>query len=93
MIKPLMKVLGFTYQPKGIYGSPDFANRGEKIALFVDGCFWHGCPKHYRKPATNSVFWKGKMTRNTARDKKVSAELRARGWRVIRVWEHSIITS
>jgi DNA mismatch endonuclease (patch repair protein) len=89
-IKALMKALGFRYQPKGIYGRPDFANTKEKIAVFVDGCFWHKCPKHYRKPKSNLSYWSPKLTRNVKRDLKVNATLRGEGWRVIRVWEHAI---
>ena len=89
-IRPIMKALGFYYQPKGVYGKPDFANKDKKIAVFVDGCFWHGCAKHYVIPKTNRTFWKGKITRNMLRDKEVRTKLEMGGWTVIRVWEHDI---
>jgi len=71
-------------------GKPDFVFRAEKVAVFVDGCFWHGCPKHARIPKTRVVFWSTKLEGNAARDSKVSRELRARGWTVLRVWECSL---
>jgi len=68
-------------------GKPDFTFRKEKLALFVDGCFWHRCPKCYREPKTNSDFWKSKIENNVKRDRKVTNELRQAGWSVIRLWE------
>ena len=85
-----LRLLGFAYQPKGIYGRPDFVNRKEKIVVFVDGCFWHGCSAHYKKPRSNKAYWSAKIKRNTARDKAVNLHLRSNGWRIIRIWEHSI---
>jgi DNA mismatch endonuclease (patch repair protein) len=89
-IKRLMKSLGFSYQPNGIIGKPDFADRTKKIAVFIDGCFWHGCPKHFRKPKSNRAYWLPKIKRNKARDLKYSAALRRAGWKVLRVWEHEL---
>jgi G:T-mismatch repair DNA endonuclease (very short patch repair protein) len=57
------------------------------VALFVDGCFWHGCPKHATMPANNRTFWRAKFTRNAQRDRDVTRALRKAGWRVMRVWE------
>jgi len=71
-------------------GRPDFAFPRVKIAIFVDGCFWHGCPKCYRRPASNRRFWDGKLLRNQARDRLVSRQLRIRGWTVFRIWEHDL---
>lgn len=71
-------------------GRPDFAFRPEKVALFVDGCFWHGCPLCYRAPTSNASFWAQKVARNRAHDKKIVLELRAAGWRVLRLWEHDL---
>lgn len=86
----VLRSLGFIYQPKGVYGKPDFANKKQKIAIFIDGCFWHGCPKHYKKPQQNSAFWDKKITANTERDNKVNKTLLNRRWKVLRVWEHNI---
>jgi DNA mismatch endonuclease (patch repair protein) len=71
-------------------GRPDFVFPAEKIAVFVDGCFWHGCPVHYREPASSSGFWRTKVSTNRRRDRRVNRKLRANGWRVIRVWEHDL---
>jgi DNA mismatch endonuclease (patch repair protein) len=73
-----------------LIGKPDFVFRRMRLALFVDGCFWHGCPKHGRKPDSNSHYWLTKLERNKVRDKKVSHELRKTGWRVLRLWEHEL---
>ncbi len=69
---------------------PDFVFRQVRLALFVDGCFWHGCPKHETKPKNNRAFWKNKFTRNKARDVLVTRTLRRADWRVLRIWEHEL---
>jgi DNA mismatch endonuclease (patch repair protein) len=56
----------------------------------VDGCFWHGCPRHGTKPKNRAAFWLAKLTGNKARDRKVNCLLRAKGWKVVRVWEHEL---
>lgn len=71
-------------------GRPDFAFRKERVAVFVDGCFWHGCPKHCRMPATNSPYWTKKIQRNRDRNIVANRLLQANGWRIIRIWEHSL---
>ena len=71
-------------------GRPDFAFRRERVAVFVDGCFWHGCPKHFTRPKSSRKFWDEKIARNKARDAKVNRELRRVGWSVIRIWEHAL---
>ena len=68
-------------------GKPDFTFRKEKLTLFVDGCFWHRCPKCYREPKTNVDFWKNKIEKNVRRDRTVTNELKQAGWSVIRLWE------
>ena len=68
-------------------GKPDFTFRKEKLALFVDGCFWHRCPKCYREPKTNADFWKNKIENNVKRDHKVTNELKQAGWTVVRLRE------
>lgn len=74
-----------------LFGTPDFVFRKQGLAIFVDGCFWHGCPKHSSLPANNRAFWKQKLFSNKARDRLVSRTLRKRGWRVLRIWEHDLI--
>ena len=69
---------------------PDFVFRLQRLAVFVDGCFWHGCPEHFRRPQTRQTFWDAKITRNQARDAAVTKALRRKGWRVLRLWEHEL---
>ncbi|WP_031597636.1 very short patch repair endonuclease [Ferrovum myxofaciens] len=73
-----------------LFGKPDFTFRRQRIIVFVDGCFWHGCPKHCSMPANNRGFWENKLTANKERDRLVTQTLRKQGWRVIRVWEHDL---
>lgn len=73
-------------------GRPDFVFRSHGLAVFIDGCFWHGCPRCYRLPADNRRYWKTKVTSNRNRDRRRANELRRRGWAVIRIWEHSLET-
>lgn len=71
-------------------GKPDLVFAGAKLAVFVDGCYWHGCPKHGQIPQTNESFWREKIGRNVARDAAVNNKLVTDGWRVLRFWEHEI---
>ena len=71
-------------------GTPDLVFPSGKVAVFVDGCFWHGCPVHYRTPGTNAAFWDAKIRRNQERDRRADRELRATGWVVVRLWSHQI---
>ena len=71
-------------------GHPDFVFPRERLAVFVDGCFWHGCPAHCRLPATRKKFWIAKIARNMKRDREVTRELKSLGWRVMRIWSHSL---
>ena len=67
---------------------PDLTFAGPKVAVFVDGCFWHSCPLHGTTPGTNRDYWEPKLRRNRERDRLVTAALTAEGWVVVRVWEH-----
>ncbi|MDE3067388.1 MAG: DNA mismatch endonuclease Vsr [Verrucomicrobiota bacterium] len=71
-------------------GQPDFAFRQSKVAIFIDGCFWHGCKRHCRLPAANHSYWVKKIARNKSRDKAVSCALRQLGWRTLRIWQHEL---
>jgi DNA mismatch endonuclease, patch repair protein len=71
-------------------GRPDFIFRHERLAVFVDGCFWHGCPKHGRRPGSNRNYWLPKLRRNQERDGEVRRALLKAGWAVLRVWEHDL---
>lgn len=73
-----------------VFGKPDFVFQRERLAVFVDGCFWHGCPRHATKPATNRAFWRKKLARNKARDRLVNRNLCKAGWRVLRIWQHEL---
>jgi len=73
-----------------LFGKPDFVFRKERLAVFIDGCFWHNCPKHCRMPAGNREFWEAKLGKNRVRDRLVNRTLRAKGWRVMRIWEHDL---
>ncbi len=81
--------LRYRLRPK-LPGTPDLVLSGDRVAVFVDGCFWHGCPEHYADPKTNVVFWKEKIETNRRRDKRVNLELAELGWTVFRVWEHEL---
>ena len=74
-------------------GKPDIVFVSKKIAIFVDGCFWHGCPAHSTKPKTNSIFWETKLQGNMERDRKNEQLLKKAGWKVFRFWEHEILDS
>ena len=69
-----------------VFGKPDFVFPKLKLAVFVDGCFWHGCPIHATQPKTNAKFWRTKIARN----RLVTRALRRAGWRVLRIWEHEL---
>lgn len=73
-----------------VFGKPDFVFWHVRLALFVDGCFWHCCPKHFNTPANNRAFWRKKLSANRARDRRVNQTLRRSGWRVVRIWEHEL---
>ena len=66
----------------------DLVFRKAKIAVFVDGCYWHGCPEHHTQPSTNPEYWSDKITGNIARDQDTDAHLSEAGWTVLRFWEH-----
>jgi DNA mismatch endonuclease (patch repair protein) len=66
----------------------DIAFGGLKIAVFLDGCFWHGCPDHATRPRANAEWWRTKLDRNIARDRETTDQLVSQGWTVLRFWEH-----
>jgi DNA mismatch endonuclease (patch repair protein) len=73
-------------------GKPDLVFPQNRLVIFLDGCFWHGCPKCYRRPATNREYWDAKVDRNKRRDRAVSSDLRSKGWKVLRIWECDLKT-
>ncbi|WP_354115318.1 very short patch repair endonuclease [Bradyrhizobium sp. LA7.1] len=75
-----------------LFGRPDFIFKEKRLAVFVDGCFWHGCPLHGGFPKTNRSFWRQKLTRNSQRDREVNRTLRKLGWTTLRIWQHELRT-
>ena len=80
---------------QAVFGKPDFVFRRERVAVFVDGCFWHGCPKpkHAPLPKSRAEWWAAKLDRNKQRDRLVTRTLRREGWRVLRIWECDLKTA
>jgi DNA mismatch endonuclease, patch repair protein len=71
-------------------GRADLAISGRRFAVFIDGCFWHGCPEHYVRPRTRNSFWDGKLISNVERDRRQTQRLIDEGWTLVRLWEHEI---
>jgi len=82
LLKKCLKGTYLRFHPQ-IYGNPDFGNKKRKIAIFVDGCFWHKCKKCFIAPKSNKKYWTPKLENNIRRDKKVNKRLKKTGWRVI----------
>jgi DNA mismatch endonuclease (patch repair protein) len=78
----------YTIREEGLRVSVDIAFTRRRVAVFVDGCFWHRCPTHGNQPRANATYWTRKLDRNVERDLRVNDGLRAAGWRVLRIWEH-----
>jgi DNA mismatch endonuclease (patch repair protein) len=92
-IRKLLHARGFRFRVTlPIPGMPrrsiDIAFTRARVAVFVDGCFWHSCPEHRTQPVANSAWWSAKLETNRLRDQATSAHLTSLGWRVIRIWEH-----
>lgn len=83
-------VSGWCMHPNNIPGTPDFFFPERGVAIFVDGCFWHGCPKCYRRPKSRQDYWDNKLKRNIRRDRNVDNTLREIDVTVLRIWEHEI---
>lgn len=83
-------ISGWTMDTASIPGHPDFVFSREGIAIFVDGCFWHGCPNCCHIPSTRTEFWAAKISGNQRRDRTTTASLRRKGYRVLRFWEHMV---
>lgn len=83
-------VSGWRANCRTIVGSPDISFLQEKVAVFIDGCFWHGCPWCYRRPKSHRAYWDAKVRMNMRRDQNVNRDLRAAGWAIMRFWEHEL---
>ncbi|WP_445365386.1 very short patch repair endonuclease [Microbulbifer sp. ANSA001] len=91
VLRKSLWAMGFRYRLKNkLPGKPDIVYPSLKTVIFVDGCFWHRCPKHYQSPKARSEFWEDKISGNVDRDKKNNRLLKEMGWIVLRVWEHEI---
>ncbi len=82
--------LRFRIHAKTPVGRPDIVFLGARCAVFIDGCFWHGCPKHYVRPRTRHEFWAKKLSDNVERDRRQTIRLEEQGWTVLRFWEHEV---
>lgn len=83
--------LGLRYRVRSkLAGRPDLVFGPRRIAVFIDGCFWHACPEHGVKPKANGRFWREKLGANIQRDRRTTATLREAGWTVLRFWEHEV---
>ena len=80
--------LRYRTHDRTILGRPDVSNKRKQLAVFVDGCFWHGCPMCYREPETNRDFWRNKIEGNRKRREVVRDGLERQGFRVVEIWEH-----
>jgi DNA mismatch endonuclease (patch repair protein) len=78
----------YRLQVAGVYVRPDLVFTRPRVAVFVDGCFWHACPEHGRAPRVNESYWAPKLRRTVERDARATTLLREAGWRVVRIWEH-----
>ena len=82
--------LRFRKNVRKLRGTPDIAIQKYRVVIFVDSCFWHGCPIHFKRPKSNQEFWDAKISRNKERDKEVDTYYIEKGWHVLRIWEHEI---
>lgn len=89
ILRKVLRGMGFSYQPK-VFGRPDFINYSKKEVIFVDGCFWHACLRHYKVPKTNRRYWIPKILRNQLRAEEINRAYKSAGWKAIRVWEHDL---
>jgi len=84
------KVVGWRLHAPSILGRPDFFFSDSRLAVFVDGCFWHACPCCGHMPKNNSAYWRAKLNRNRQRDRQTTQSLTSEGYRVLRLWEHEV---
>ncbi len=92
-LRRLLHAAGLRYRVdfppiKGLRRRADIVFTRQKLAVFVDGCFWHSCPDHATQPTSNADWWRDKLERNRDRDRETDRLLSEEGWRVLRIWEH-----
>ncbi len=88
LVRPGIK--GWKLRPPDIAGKPDFYFPARRLVVFIDGCFWHGCPRCGHIPGVNRPYWKAKIERNQQRDRENGRKLREQGIRILRLWEHEL---
>ncbi|MBS4022497.1 MAG: very short patch repair endonuclease [Dethiobacter sp.] len=76
-----------------LLGKPDISIKKYKVVIFIDSCFWHGCPLHCRVPSSNTEYWESKISKNKKRDSLISASYKQKGWNILRIWEHELDNS
>jgi DNA mismatch endonuclease (patch repair protein) len=94
VVRRLVHAMGLRYRVHtrplpGLRRTADLVFTRQRVAVFIDGCFWHGCPEHHRQPGANAAYWSEKVARNRERDADTDAALKAAGWTVVRCWEHA----
>lgn len=91
-VRRILWKTGFRYRvhDRTLPGTPDVSNKRKRLVVFVDGCFWHGCPSCYTEPKTNTDFWRAKIAGNRLRRRDVRKKLRNMGFRVVEIWEHEV---
>ena len=84
--------LGYRFRKnvKGLPGKPDIAIKKYKIVIFLDSCFWHKCPEHFKKPKSNLEYWEPKIKRNVERDAEIKRYYQQKNWHILRIWEHEV---
>ena len=84
--------LGYRFRKnvKGLPGKPDIAIKKYKIVVFLDSCFWHKCPEHFKKPKSNLEYWEPKIKRNVERDAEIKRYYQQKNWHILRIWEHEV---
>lgn len=82
--------LRYKIHSRKLPGNPDIVFPSKKLIVFIDGCFWHKCPKCFKKPASNKKYWNWKIQYNVNKDKRINKELKKEGWKVLRFWEHDV---
>lgn len=84
--------LGYRFRKnvKGLPGKPDIAIKKHKVVIFLDSCFWHKCPEHFKKPKSNLEYWEPKIKRNVERDAEINSYYQQKNWHILRIWEHEV---
>lgn len=92
-IRKMLWQLGKRYRihDKTVFGTPDISNKSKNLAIFIDGCFWHGCKRCYKEPKSNTDYWRNKIMNNKKRRKLVRSKLRRKGVTILQFWEHRVL--